>query len=103
PTDDPEINALRAQQQRNFLATLLFSQGVPMICGGDEIGRTQHGNNNAYCQDNEISWYDWELDDERRTLLELTRRLIATRLQHPALHRRKFFQGRRIRGSDVRD
>ena len=103
PTDDPEINALRAQQQRNFLATLLFSQGVPMICGGDEIGRTQHGNNNAYCQDNEISWYDWELDDERRTLLEFTRRLIATRLQHPALHRRKFFQGRRIRGSDVRD
>ena len=103
PTDDPEINALRARQQRNFLATLLFSQGVPMICGGDEIGRTQQGNNNAYCQDNEISWYDWELDDERRALLDFTRRLIETRLRHPALRRRKFFQGRRIRGSDVRD
>src|SRR5690606_28554966 len=73
PTDDPEINALRARQQRNLLATLLLSQGVPMILGGDEIGRTQQGNNNAYCQDNEISWYDWDLDDRRRELLEFTR------------------------------
>jgi glycogen operon protein len=74
-----------------------------MICGGDEIARTQNGNNNAYCQDNEISWYDWELDDERKALLEFTKRLIALRRDHPALHRAKFFRGRRIRGTDVRD
>ena len=94
---------LRARQMRNFLATLLLSQGTPMICGGDEIGRTQGGNNNAYCQDNEISWYDWNLDEERKSLLEFTKRLIALRRDHPALHRAKFFKGRRIRGTDVRD
>jgi glycogen operon protein len=88
---------------RNFLATLLLSQGTPMICGGDEIGRTQRGNNNAYCQDNDISWYDWELDDERKALLELTKRLIALRRDHPALHRARFFEGRCIRGTEVRD
>ena len=78
PTDDPEIIALRARQQRNFLATLLLSQGVPMLLGGDELGRTQHGNNNAWCQDNEISWFDWELDDRTQAeLLEFTRRLIG--------------------------
>ena len=82
-TDDPAIIALRERQQRNLLATLLLSQGVPMLLGGDEIGRTQRGNNNAYCQDNEISWFDWNLDDRRRALLEFTRRLIALRRRHP--------------------
>lgn len=101
PTDDPEVNALRARQQRNMLATILLSQGTPMILGGDEIGRTQGGNNNAYCQDNEISWYDWENVDE--ALLNFTQRLIRIRREHPALHRRKFFSGRPIRGTDVRD
>jgi glycogen operon protein len=103
PTDDPEIVELRERQKRNLLATLFFSQGVPMLCGGDEIGRTQRGNNNAYCQDNEISWYDWELDDRREALLAFTRRLIDLRQRHPNLRRRKFFQGRPIRGSDVKD
>ncbi|HEY3082145.1 MAG TPA: glycogen debranching protein GlgX [Chloroflexota bacterium] len=103
PTDDPEIAELREQQKRNLLATLFLSQGVPMLCGGAEIGRTQLGNNNAYCQDNEISWYDWELDDPGRALLEFTRRLIQLRHHHPNLQRRRFFQGRRIRGSDVKD
>jgi isoamylase len=103
PTEDAEVKKLRCRQMRNFLATLLLSQGTPMICGGDEIGRTQRGNNNAYCQDNEISWYDWDLDDERKQLLEFTKKLVALRRDHPALHRAKFFQGRRIRGTDVRD
>ena len=85
PTDDAEINALRARQKRNFLATLLLSQGTPMLLGGDEIGRTQRGNNNAYCQDNEISWVDWSLDDEQRALLEFTQRLLRLRRDHPAL------------------
>ena len=96
PTDDPQILEIRERQQRNFLATLLLSQGVPMICGGDEIGREQKGNNNAYAQDNELTWYDWELDDSRRDLLEFTRRLIAFRREHSNLHRRKFFQDRKI-------
>ncbi|MGH8057253.1 MAG: glycogen debranching protein GlgX, partial [Candidatus Entotheonellia bacterium] len=103
PTDDPAILALRARQQRNFLATLVLSQGVPMLQAGDEIGRTQQGNNNAYCQDNPLSWVDWQLDRPRRELLEFTRRLIQFRHQHPVLRRRKFFQGRRIRGSEVKD
>jgi isoamylase len=93
PNDDPGIRALRARQVRNMLATLLLSQGVPMILGGDESGRTQHGNNNAYCQDNEISWLDWDLDDERRSLLEFSRRLIALRAAHPVFRRRHFFGG----------
>jgi isoamylase len=96
PTDNPEIQALRDREERNFLATLLLSQGVPMICGGDEIGRTQGGNNNAYCQDNEISWLDWDLDDRKKALLDFTIKLIALRKQHPNLHRRKFFQDRKI-------
>jgi isoamylase len=103
PTGDPEVLALRRRQQRNFLATLLLSQGTPMICGGDEIGRTQGGNNNAYCQDNETSWYDWELDAERRALLRFVQRTIRVYREHPALQRSKFFKGRKIRGSDVRD
>ena len=103
PTKDQKIIAARERSKRNFLATLLFSQGVPMICGGDEISRTQRGNNNAYCQDNEVSWYDWNLDEREQALLDFTRRLIAYRKAHPILHRRKFFQGRRVHGSDIRD
>jgi isoamylase len=103
PTLDLKVLALRARQARNFIATLLLSQGTPMLCGGDELGRTQRGNNNAYCQDNDVSWYDWNLDEERRSLLEFTKRLIALRRDHPAIHRAKFFKGRRIRGTDVRD
>src|SRR5205807_3516434 len=75
PTDDAEVNAVRWRVMRNFLATLLLSQGVPMLVAGDETGRTQRGNNNAWCQDNEISWLDWNLDERRRELLEFTRRL----------------------------
>ena len=103
PTDDASINAVRDRQKRNMMATMLFSQGVPMICGGDEICRTQWGNNNAYCQDNEISWYNWNLDDKQKSLLEFTRRLIALRKKHPGLRRRKFFRGRKIRGADIKD
>ncbi|HYO94967.1 MAG TPA: glycogen debranching protein GlgX [Polyangiaceae bacterium] len=102
-TDDPEVRELRARQQRNLLATLLLSQGTPMLVGGDEMGRTQRGNNNAYCQDNEISWHDWRWDDERRTLFEFTSKLIHLRLAHPALHRAMFFKGRPIRGEGVHD
>ncbi len=103
PTDDPAINALRARQSRNLLATLLFSQGVPMLLAGDEIGRTQQGNNNAYCQDNAISWHDWELDDAQQKLLRFVQRLIALRRAHPVFRRRDFFQGRPLRGRDVKD
>jgi glycogen operon protein len=101
PTNDPGVNALRARQQRNFLATLFLSQGVPMLLGGDEISRTQGGNNNAYCQDNEISWYDWEQADQ--DLLEFIRRIIDFRSRHPVFHRRGWFQGRPIHGSRVHD
>ena len=103
PTDDAAINALRAHQQRNMLATLLLSQGVPMLLAGDERNRTQQGNNNAYCQDNELSWFDWNLGPEARDLLAFTKQLIALRRQHPVLRRRSFFQGRAIRGEDVSD
>lgn len=92
PTDDAGINTLRERQKRNFLATLLLSQGVPMICAGDEIGRTQQGNNNAYCQDDELSWLDWNLDDTRRALLEFTSRLCHYRRGHPNFHRRSFVE-----------
>ncbi len=103
PADDPEIVALRERQKRNFLTTLLFSQGVPMLLGGDETSRTQRGNNNAYAQDNEISWFDWQLDAHQKALLRFTRRLIELRKEHPALRRRKFFQGRPIYGAGVHD
>jgi glycogen operon protein len=103
PTDDPLINEIRERQKRNFLATLLISQGVPMICGGDEIDRDQHGNNNAYCQDNELSWYDWNLTDRRKALLRFTTKLISLRKKHPNLRRRKFNQDRVIRGSTLKD
>ncbi len=96
PTDDPAINELRNRQKRNFLSTLLLSQGIPMICAGDTKGRTQRGNNNAYCQDNEISWFDWSMDAEKRSLMDFSRKLIELRRKHPNLHRRKFFQDRRI-------
>jgi glycogen operon protein len=103
PTHNEHINRLRAKQKRNFLATLLFSQGVPMLLAGDEINRTQHGNNNAYCQDSEISWVDWNLDREDRTLFQFVQHLIQLRKKHPALKRRHFFQGREIVGGVVKD
>jgi isoamylase len=103
PTEVPEIVALREKQKRNFLATLLLSQGAPMICGGDERGRTQGGNNNAYCQDNEISWFDWSANERDEKLFDFTKRLIQIRREHPVLHRRHFFQGRPIHGMDIQD
>jgi isoamylase len=102
-TDDPAINILRERQQRNFLATLLLSQGVPMVLGGDEIGRTQRGNNNAYCQDNEISWFDWELDERQRHLLAFTKRLIDFRKRHPVFRRADFLTGEERLGSGSPD
>jgi isoamylase len=103
PTTDPQINALRALQKRNLLATLLLSQGVPMLLAGDEMGRTQHGNNNAYCQDNETSWVNWSLSEADQELLDFVTRLIKMRHDHPVFRRRNFFQGRPIRGSDIKD
>jgi glycogen operon protein len=100
---DPQIKELRERQKRNLLATLLLSQGVPMICGGDEISRTQNGNNNAYCQDNETTWYDWNLDEERQSLLQFTSKLIKLRRTHPNLRRRRFFQDRSIRHDNASD
>jgi glycogen operon protein len=103
PTDDLEVLELRERQKRNFLTTLLLSQGIPMLLGGDETSRSQGGNNNAYCQDNEISWYDWDEAREHDVLLEFTRKLTALRREHPVFRRRRFFQGRPLRGSDVVD
>jgi isoamylase len=103
PTDDPAINTLRRRQQRNFLVTLMLSQGVPMINGGDEFSRTQNGNNNTYCQDNPLNWFNWNWDDDARALFELAKRLIKFRKDHPVFRRPKYFMGRRIRGSDVKD
>ncbi|MFB3902065.1 MAG: glycogen debranching protein GlgX [Acidobacteriota bacterium] len=96
PTDDPNVNRLRGQQQRNFLSTLLLSQGIPMVLGGDEMGRTQYGNNNAYCQDNQISWYKWEEKDQ--DLIDFVSEVVRLRREHPALHRRRWFHGRPIHG-----
>ncbi|GAA1589529.1 glycogen debranching protein GlgX [Kribbella sancticallisti] len=92
-TDDPAVLALRARQQRNFLTTLLISQGVPMLAHGDELGRTQSGNNNVYCQDNELAWVDWNLTDAQKDLLDFTRRVVRLRHEHPVLRRRRFFHG----------
>jgi glycogen operon protein len=103
PTDNPDIQALRAKQKRNLLATLLLSQGVPMICAGDPIGHTQTGNNNAYCQDNPISWLNWELSHENHDLLTFVQRMINLRKRHAALRRRHFFQGRPIKGANIKD
>jgi isoamylase len=101
PTRDPQVRRLRDRQKRNFMTTLILSQGVPMLLGGDEFGRTQQGNNNAYCQDNEISWYEWETTDEN--LLDFCRKLIRYRKNHPVFRRRGWFQGREIHGNDMGD
>jgi glycogen operon protein len=101
PTDDGGVNELRGRQQRNFITTLLLSQGIPMLLGGDEMGRTQQGNNNAYCQDNEISWFDWEAMD--RGLVEFTRRVIRLRTDHPVFRRRGWFKGRPLKGKGISD
>jgi glycogen operon protein len=103
PTDDPAIVPLRQRQKRNFLTTLLVSQGVPMLLGGDELGQTQRGNNNAYCQDNALAWLDWNLDPPRQQFLNFVARLIRLRQEQPVLRRRRFFQGRLLRGSGVKD
>ncbi len=102
-TTDKKIIALREQRKRSFMATLLLSQGVPMISHGDEYGRTQHGNNNVYCQDNETAWFHWDWDEHQKTFFEFTRRMIALRKDHPVTHKRRFFKGRRIRGAGVED
>jgi glycogen operon protein len=103
PTDNAEINALREQQKRNLLATLFLSQGVPMLLAGDEMGKSQMGNNNTYCQDSELTWLDWDLDDAQRALVEYVRGVIAVRKAEPVLRRQKFFQGRSIRGQEIKD
>jgi isoamylase len=103
PTDDPEITALRARQMRNFLATLLLSQGVPMIVHGDELGRTQQGNNNVYCQDNELSWIDWDDARHHDVLTRFTATLTRLRAEHPVFRRRRFFRGEAVAGSKVED
>jgi len=102
-TDDPAILALRARQVRNFLTTMVVSHGVPMLASGDELGHTQRGNNNAYCQDNELSWKDWDLDQSAKDLLEFTRSLIALFHRHPSLRRQKFFTGQQVHGSRTKD
>lgn len=102
-TDDPIVLTLRERQKRNFWTTLMLSQGVPMIVVGDEMGRSQGGNNNAYCQDNEISWLDWDLKEKNAVFLEFTRQLTRLRREHPIFRRRKWFQGRAIHGSKVSD
>ncbi len=103
PTGDPDILKLRAQQKRNLLATLLLSQGVPMLLAGDEFGHSQQGNNNAYCQDSELSWLSWELSAEQQEFFKFVRQLIRLRSDQPVLRRRQFFQGRPIRGGNVKD
>jgi glycogen operon protein len=103
PTDDPAVQALRARQRRNLLATLLLSQGVPMIFAGDELGHTQQGNNNAYCHDGELTWLDWTLDEEGRRFFEFMRKVIALRHDQPVFRRRTFFHGRKIRGDEIKD
>ncbi len=103
PTDDPAVNALRAQQKRNFMATLLLSQGVPMLLAGDAIGHTQNGNNNAYCQDNEISWINWNKSAADRELMSLVQKAIGLRKNHPVFRRRNFFLGRAIKGAGIKD
>jgi isoamylase len=103
PTDDPALNALRARQQRNFLTTLILSQGTPMLLGGDEFARTQQGNNNTWCQDNELSWFDWDLDEPQRDQRAFTKRLIALRRAHPVFRRRQFLHGIEEEGSGLPD
>ena len=103
PTDDPAVRTLRRRQQRNLLATLFLSQGVPMLLAGDEIGHTQWGNNNTYCQDNDLTWLDWAPSPERQSLLAFVRTLARIRAEQPVLRRRKFFQGRPLRGAGIQD
>jgi glycogen operon protein len=103
PSEDPGIEELRSRRLRSFLATLFLSQGVPMLLGGDEMGRSQHGNNNAYCQDNEISWFDWNLNANQRALLDFTRGVIAFRTEHPVLRRRRYFEGLFLPGAEIKD
>jgi glycogen operon protein len=103
PTEDGEILALRERQKRNMLATLLLSQGVPMIAHGDELSRSQQGNNNVYCQDNELSWIDWSDARDHEVLAEFTARVVALRVKHPVFRRKRFFQGRPIHGSSIDD
>jgi isoamylase len=103
PTNDANVNRLRAQQQRNFLATLLLSQGVPMLLSGDEFGQTQHGNNNVYCQDSPVAWLNWNLSEEQRALLDFVRTLMRLRKTQPVFRRRHFFQGRPIHGAKIKD
>jgi glycogen operon protein len=103
PTDNPETLELRCRQIRNLFATLIFSQGTPMILGGDEFARTQRGNNNAYCQDNEIGWVDWNISQEGRRLIEFTHRLIELRVEHPVLRRRRFLTGAYNPDLEVKD
>ena len=103
PTDDAAVNELRRRQKRNLIATLFFSQGVPMLLAGDELGHTQRGNNNTYCQDSEISWLNWELDEERTEFLKFVRRVAGIWREQPVFQRRKFLLGRRIRGADIKD
>jgi isoamylase len=103
PTNDANVNRLRAQQQRNFLATLFLSQGVPMLLAGDEFGQTQNGNNNAYCQDSPIAWLDWNLTAEQRALFDFVREIMRLRKTQPVFRRRHFFQGRPIHGAEIKD
>ena len=103
PSDDPNIVALRERQKRNLFATLMLSEGVPMMLGGDELSHTQHGNNNTYCQDNELTWLGWDLDERKRHFLEFAKKCARSWREQPVLQRRKFFVGRPIRGSDIKD
>jgi isoamylase len=103
PTDDPNIRQLRERQRRNFIATLFLSQGVPMLLAGDELSHSQNGNNNAYCQDNEISWLNWELDDEKQRFLAFVKMITGIWQEQPVFQRSTFFQGRALRGSDIKD
>jgi isoamylase len=103
PTDDPEVNRLRRRQRRNFMATLVLSQGVPMLNAGDEFARSQFGNNNTYCQDNELNWFNWNWDDDAKSLFDFTKKLIRYRKEHPVFRRPKYFKVRRIRGLEVKD
>jgi glycogen operon protein len=103
PTDDPAINNLRWQQKRNLMTTLILSQGVPMLLAGDELSQTQQGNNNTYCQDSELTWLNWQLNEEQREFLDFVREVISLRREQPVFQRRKFLQGRSIFGADTAD
>ena len=102
-TDDAAVNRLRRRQRRNLMTTLLLSQGVPMLNAGDEFTRTQLGNNNTYCQDNELNWFNWNWNDEAKSFFDFTKKLVRFRKEHPVFHRPKYFKVRRIRGLEVKD